>query len=145
MGKRDAQLVTRALYTLADVREAIANGDSDVALDALDEAQEVLESVEHAPGVSVAGASALLGVSEPTVRNWAKHGALRVVPDSAPLQIEAASLHGVSRALNELRKRGTDRDWLRALVDYSHDRQALDSAAVREGTAQLELGELEAA
>ena len=57
MGKRDAQLVTEALFTLVDAREAIENGHADAALDALEEAQEVLISVKHTPGVSVAAAS----------------------------------------------------------------------------------------
>jgi hypothetical protein len=61
MGKRDAQLVTQALYTLGDAREAIESGHRDAALDALDEAEGVLSSVEHAPGVSVASASERLG------------------------------------------------------------------------------------
>ena len=48
MGKRDAQLVTKALYTLVDAREAVANGHRDAALDALDEAQEVLTRAHRA-------------------------------------------------------------------------------------------------
>lgn len=145
MGKRDAQLVTKALYTLEDAREAVENGHRDAALHALDEAKGVLVSVEHTPGVSVAAASEQLGVSEPTIRSWAKRGALRTAPKVSPMQIELTSLHRVSRALAELRERGQDRDWLQSLVDYLHDREALESAALQEGLSQLKRGELEPA
>jgi hypothetical protein len=145
MGKRDAQLVTQALYTLVGAREAIENGHPDAALDALDEAQEVLISVKHTPGVSVVAASEQLGVSEPTIRSWVKRGALVAVPEASPMQIELESLHRVSRALVELRERGRDRDWLQAVVDYLHDRDARKSDAVQKGIAQLKRGQLEPA
>jgi len=145
MGKRDAQLVTEALYTLVDAREAIENGHADAALDALEEAQEVLISVRHTPGVSVAAASQRLGVSEPTIRSWVKRGALKTVPDTRPMQIEPESLHRVTRALAELRERGQDRDWLQALVDHLDDREARGSSVLRKGLAQLKCGQLEPA
>ena len=145
MGKRDAQLVTQALYTLGDAREAIESGRRDAALDALDEAKGVLSSVEHAPGVSVAAAGERLGVSEPTIRSWVKRGALRAVPKSSPVQIEPESLHRVSRALAELRERGQDRDWLQAVVDELHDRETRQSDELRKGISQLKRGQLEPA
>ena len=145
MGKRDAQLVTQALYTLGDAREAIENGHSDAALDALEEAQEALVSVKHTPGVSVAGASERLGVSEPTIRSWVKRGALEAVAGASPMQIDPESLHRVSRALAELRQRGQDRDWLQAVVDELHDREARRSDALRKGISQLKRGQLEPA
>jgi transposase-like protein len=145
MAKRDAQLVTEALYTLADAREAIENGQSEKALDALGEAQEVLDSATHTPGVSVAAASQRLGVSEPTIRNWIARGALQAVPEVSPIQIDPASLHRVNRALTELRERGQDRDWLQALIDALHDREARGSDALREGISQLKRGRLEPA
>jgi Sigma-70, region 4. len=145
MAKRDAQLVTQALYTLVDAREAIESGHRDKALDALNETQEVLISVRHTPGVSVAAASERLGVSEPTIRSWVKRGALRAVPEASPVQIEPESLHQVSRVLLELRERGRDRDWLQALVDHLHDRDARKSDALREGLSQLKRGRLEPA
>lgn len=137
MGKRDEQLVTEALYALAGAREALAGGERDAALDALDEAEQVLVSAEHTPGVSVAAAAGRLGVSEPTIRTWARRGALRAVPGARPVQIEPESLHRAGRALEELRERGQDRDWLQALVDLLHDREAREGDALREGLSQL--------
>lgn len=145
VGKRDAQLVTEALYTLVDAREAIENGHSDAALEALEEAQEALVSVKHTPGVSVTAASERLGVSEPTIRSWVKRGALEAVSEVRPMQIDPQSLHRVSRALAELRGRGRDRDWLGAVVDELHDHEARESDALREGLAQLGRGRLEPA
>jgi transposase len=145
MGKRDEQLITRALYTLVDAREAVEGGHRDAALDALGEAEEVLTSVTHAPGVSVAVASEELGLSEPTVRSWVKRGVLRGVPKASPAQIEPESLHEASRALAELRARGQDRDWLQAVVDHLHDRKVRGSEELREGISQLERGEPEPA
>ncbi len=145
MGKRDAQLVTQALYTLGDAREAIESGHRDAALDALDEAHGVLSSVEHAPGVSVAAASERLGVSEPTIRSWVKRGALQAVPKAGPTQVDPESLHRVARALAELRERGQDRVWLAAVVDELHDREARQGDELREGISQLKRGQLEPA
>lgn len=145
MGKRDAQLVTHVIYTLGGAREAVKNGQREIALEALSEAQDVLDSVDHSPGASVATASAELGVSEPTIRSWVKRGALASVPNASPMQIELESLRRVSRALAELRDRGQDRDWLQAVVDYLHDHEARQSKGLEEGLSQLKRGELEPA
>ena len=51
----------------------------------------------------------------------------------------------VSRALTELRERGQDRDWLQAVVEYLHDREARESDALRKGISQLQRGQLEPA
>ena len=143
MGKRDAQLVTQALYTLSDARQR-SNGQRDAALDALDEAKGAL-SRSTRPGVSVAAAGERLGVSEPTIRSWVKRGALRAVPKASPMQIDPESLHRVSRALSELRERGQDRDWLQAVVDELHDREARQSDALRKGISKRKRGQLEPA
>ena len=95
--------------------------------------------------MSVAAASERLGVSEPTIRSWVKRGALRAVPKSSPMQIDPESLHRVSRALAELRERGKDRDWLQAVVDDLHDREARQSDELRRGISQLKRGQLKPA
>ena len=105
----------------------------------------MLISAKHTPGVSVAAASEQLGISEPTIRSWVKRGALSTVPKASPMQIEPESLHRVSRALSELRERGQGRNWLQAVVDYLHDREARESDALRKGISQLKRGQLEPA
>ena len=53
----------------------------------------------------------------------------------------AAVLH----ALEELRARGDDHDWLAALTDYLHDASDRRSDSVRRGLEELARGDLEAA
>jgi transposase-like protein len=145
MGKRDAQSVTMALISLDDARDALQSGSSDVALRAMQEAHKTLEGIGHAAGVPVAQAARRLGVSVPTVRAWIARGALTAIEGSSPVEIEPESLRSVGRALQELRERGVDREWLQALVDYLDDREARQRPALREGLEQLARGELEAA
>lgn len=145
MGKRDAQSVTMALISLDDARDALASGSRDAAIRAMEEAHQTLEGIGHAAGVPVAQAARRLGVSVPTVRSWIARGALRAINGSSPVEIEPDSLRSVSRALQELRERGQDREWLQALVDYLDDRQARQSPAVKKGLQQLKRGELEPA
>jgi transposase len=145
MGKRDAQFVTMALISLDDARDALVSGSQDAAIRAMDEAHQTLEEIGHAPGVPVAHAARRLGVSVPTVRSWIARGALRAIKGSSPVEIEPESLRSVSHALQELRERGQDREWLQALVDYLDDVAARRSPAVKEGLQQLARGELEPA
>ena len=145
MGKRDAQSVTMALISLHDARDALQSGRRDAAIQAMQEAHRTLEGIGHAAGVPVAHAARRLGVSVPTVRSWIARGALAAIDGSSPVEIEPQSLRSVGRALDELRERGQDRDWLQALVDYLDDRKARQSPALREGLAQLARGELEPA
>lgn len=145
MGKRDAQQVTMALIALEDAHDALKSGHSDAAIQAMQEAHHTLEGVGHAPGVPVAHAARRLGISEPTVRSWITRGALRAITGSSPVQIEPESLRRVGHALDELRERGQDHDWLEAILDYLHDLQTRRSPALKEGLQQLEREELEPA
>jgi len=145
MGKRDAQQITVALMALTDARDALVEDQRDAALQAVETAAGLLESVDHAPGVPVARAAARLGVSDKTVLTWIERGALRAVPDAKPRQVDPQSLRRAARALEELRQRGQNRDWLQALVDYLNDRGARRSDALREGLEELRKGKLEPA
>jgi hypothetical protein len=145
MGKRDAQSVTMALISLDDARDALQSGRRDAAIQAMQEAHDTLEGIGHPAGVPVAQAARRLGVSVPTVRAWIARGALAAIEGSSPVEIEPESLRGVGRALDELRERGQDREWLQALVDYLDDRAARSSPALKEGLEQLARGELEPA
>jgi hypothetical protein len=145
MGKRDAQQITVALMALTDARDAIVEDQPDAALQAVEAAAGLLESVDHAPGVPVARAAAHLGVSDKTVLAWMERGALRAVPDAKPRQVDTQSLRGAARALGELRERGQNRDWVQALVDYLDDRRVRSSDALKEGLEELRKGNLEPA
>lgn len=145
MGKRDAQQITVALMALTDARDALVEDQRDAALQAVEAAACLLESVDHAPGVPVARAAARLGVSDKTVLTWIERGVLRSVPDAKPRKVDPQSLRRAARALDELRRGGQNRDWLQALVDYLDDGGARRSEALREGLDELRKGKLEPA
>jgi transposase len=145
VGKRDAQQITVALMALTDARDALSANQRDAALRAVETAADLLEDVEHAPGVSIARAATRLGVSDKTVLAWIERGALKAVPNAKPRQVDRESLRLAAHAIDELREHGQDRDWLQALVDYIDDRLVRRSDAVREGLDQVRKGDLEPA
>jgi excisionase family DNA binding protein len=148
MGKREGQQVAYAVVELRDARDELAASEADVSstLKLLDDALARLDGVASVPpGLPVAEAAAYLQVSEPTVRDWLKRGALDRVPDAKPVLVERESVRQVRCALEELRERGKDRDWLRALVDYVNDLAVVRSSEVQQGLADIEAGRLEPA
>lgn len=104
-----------------------------------------LRQVAPVDDVPVSVAAGYLGVSQPTVRSWAKRGLLTESPRAKPLRIQADSLQRLRRSLDELRARGQDRDWLASLSDYLEDIADRRSDAVRLGLKELQDGELEPA
>jgi excisionase family DNA binding protein len=97
------------------------------------------------PGLPVAETSRYLGVSEPTVREWLKRGVLGAVPGAKLVLVERDGLRRVHRAVEELRERGQDSDWLRALLDYLDAVAFRQSAAVQQGLAEPAAGHLDPA
>ncbi len=159
MGKREQQHVAYAVVELQDIqdelREAVpsptgaSRRDLDavsVALQRLEETVERLDgAVPSSGGLQVAEAAEYLGVSEPTVRAWLERGLLNAVPASKPAVVERSSLRRVHRAIEELRRRGQDRDWLRALVDVLHDHADRERPEIVAGLDELARGDLEPA
>lgn len=115
------------------------------AIQRLADIQARLAQQPSAAGVPVSEAARYLDVSEPTIRTWAGRGVLERVPDAKPVLIEIASLRRVERALGELRERGHDRDWTRALVDVLHDREERRRPEIVAGLDELRHGMLEPA
>jgi len=166
MGKREQHHVAYAILELEDAYEELraAVGETSqrggraralpdifatqarAALKLIEDVMERLDRDAAAlPGLPVSEAAEYLDVSEPTIRLWLDRGVLRKVPGFKPLLLERSSLRAAHRAVNELRARGQDSDWLRALVDLLHDRIERNSAAVRRGLEEMERGELEPA
>jgi hypothetical protein len=104
-----------------------------------------LRHVARVDDVPVSLAADYLGVSQPTVRAWAKRDLLKRTPGSKPLRVQAASLQRVRHSLDELRARGQDGDWLAGLTDYLEDIADRGSETVRQGLQELEAGKLEPA
>jgi len=154
MTKRTTHDVAFAAAELADARAGLqriplgkrqeaAVGD---ILDRLAGAQARLDrQLPERPGVPVSAAAAYLQVSQPTVRVWAKRGLLMPLDGSKPLLIDLASLRHLAQLIGELRERGHDGDWMRALVDHVHDAGALADADVRQGLKELRRGDLKPA
>ena len=158
MGKREQQQVAYAVVELQDIQDELreaapqpadAGKDSDaisVAVDRLEEAVQRLDrAVPNARGLPVAEAAEYLGVSEPTIRAWLDRSVLGAVAGAKPVLVERSSLRRVHRAVGELRRRGQDRDWLRALVDVLHDHAERERPEIAAGVDELARGELEPA
>jgi len=169
MTRRDQNDVAYAVLALEDARDELGTaalnplGDGATTAAALSEhmhlstqaVERALERIavvqarlqQHlaAPGLPVSEAARYLEVSEPTVRAWLTRGALTPVPTAKPVLVDIASLRRVGHALAELRERGRDRDWTRALVDLLHDHAEQRRPELLEGLAELRRGELEPA
>ncbi len=147
-------LRTTALTALSDgattsaaLRERLQIGTQaiELALQRLADIQARLQQHLAAPGLPVSEAARYLNVSEPTVRAWLTRGALTSVPEAKPVLVDISSLRRVGHALAELRERGRDRDWTRALVDLLHDHAERRRPELLEGLDELRRGELEPA
>jgi excisionase family DNA binding protein len=148
MGKREKQQVAYAVLELEDARDELTASGKDFS-STVKRIEDVVARLDSdglaTPGLPVSDAATYLKVSEPTVREWLKRGALSSVPGAKPVLVERDSLRQVHRALDELRERGKDRDWLRAFVDYVHDLAVIRSPEVQQGLADIEAGRLEPA
>ena len=133
--------------TSAALRDRLQTGAQAIehALERLAEVQARLQQHVGAQGLPVSDAARYLHVSEPTVRAWLARGPLSAVPDAKPVLVEIASLRRVGHALAELRERGRDRDWTRALVDLLHDHAERQRPELLQGLVELRRGELEPA
>lgn len=148
MGKRDKQQVARVVVELEDARDELAASDGDFS-SVIAQLDKVVARLDHealaTPGLPVSEAAAYLQLSEPTVRDWLKRGALKSVPGAKPVLVERESLRSVRRAVDELRERGTDADWLGSLLDYIDDMAIRRSPGVQRGLEELAAGRVEPA
>jgi hypothetical protein len=169
MTRRSQHDVTFAVVALEDAREelsttatAVSNDDATTTAALREQLEMSTQAIEHAlqrmadvqsrlqqhltaPGLPVSDVAHYLNVSEPTVRAWLTRGALTPVPGAKPVLVEVASLRRAGHALAELRERGRDRDWTRALVDLLHDHGDRRRPELLEGLDELRRGELEPA
>jgi hypothetical protein len=98
---------------------------------------------EGLPGVRLSVAAGLLGVSERTVRDWAKRGPLDLVPDAKPARVSTTSLARVVPLVKQLQAMGQDRDLLRALVERLEDERVRSLPRVKKSLKQMERGDYE--
>jgi hypothetical protein len=85
-------------------------------------------------------AARLLGLSERTVRAWAKQGVLAVAQRSPRLLLDLQSVHEVRHIVQELRALGKDRDLLDEVWRRLSDAALLDRRDLGESIEQMRQG-----
>jgi hypothetical protein len=86
-------------------------------------------------------AARLLGLSEKTMRAWAKAGVLEVAQRKPRLLLDVRSVHTVSHILRDLRAHGKDRDLLEEVWRRLSDTALLERGDLRESVEQMRRGE----
>jgi ATP-dependent exoDNAse (exonuclease V) beta subunit len=86
-------------------------------------------------------AARLLGLSEKTIRAWAKAGVLTVTQRSPRLLLDVQSVHRISHLLRELRAAGKDRDLLDEVWHRINDQALLARNDLTESIEQMRRGE----
>jgi hypothetical protein len=86
-------------------------------------------------------AARLLGLSEKTIREWAKQGVLAVAQRSPRLLLDLQSVHEVRRIVQDLRALGKDRDLLDEVWRHLSDAALLDLPDLGESIQQMRRGE----
>src|SRR5215471_11445911 len=86
-------------------------------------------------------AARLLGLSEKTIRAWAKQGVLAVAQRSPRLLLDLQSVHEVSHILGDLRALGKDRDLLDEVWRRLSDATLLDRPDLGESIQQMRQGQ----
>ena len=86
-------------------------------------------------------AARLLGLSERTVRAWAKQGVLAVAQRSPRLLLDLQSVHEVRHIVQELRALGKDRDLLDEVWRHLSDAALRDRPDLGESIEQMRRGE----
>jgi len=95
------------------------------------------------PGISVATAARVLGLSAQSVRAWVEAGVLDTMPGSQPLKVTTSRLAEVASLVQRLRRAGRDRDLLGAVVDRSEDERVMAHPRICRSLEQLHRGQVE--
>jgi hypothetical protein len=85
-------------------------------------------------------AARLLGLSERTIRTWAKQGVLAVAQHSPRLLLDLQSVHQVRHIVQDLRAVGKDRNLLDEVGRRLSDAALLDRADLSESIEQMRPG-----
>lgn len=119
---------------------ALESGDDAGAKAAVEKAREL--RLKAAPPVPVSVAATLLGVSGPTVRDWADRGLLEdATRKKGPRALSLDSVLRVGRDLYELRLLGRDRELRDALLERIDDRLTAEDPAVLRSLRQARSGD----
>lgn len=122
---------------LSAVKTALDSEQKDKATKLLAEAKEAL--FEISPGVPAALAATIIGVSEPTVRDWAYRGILRSTK-TKPMKLSLDSVYYVKKIVEELRQRGQDAGFRNALLAAIDDQMTLQESSFQRSLRQMHEG-----
>jgi DNA-binding transcriptional MerR regulator len=93
-------------------------------------------------GVRISVASAILGVSTPTLRRWADLGILEDVDEDPIRRVSLESVLRLRPLLHQLRRLGQRRNLLEAVLARFEDRGTLADRTLLESVEQMRRGEL---
>lgn len=124
---------------VADARLALDATDPEVSRAFLYEILHRAQGLNDG-GISVADAADVLGISEPTVRNWLTRGVLERVDRSGPTKITESSLGETLAAVTNLRELKGDKRKMRLVLDALEDRRV--RAQLEASIAELGAGDL---
>ncbi len=92
--------------------------------------------------IDVAAAALALGVSEPTVRAWARRGLMDITGEQ-PMTLGFASVVKLRRNLERLRETASSEKRWQALLAAAADQRELAEPGAREGLAEALAGKSE--
>jgi hypothetical protein len=145
MTKREQRALVAGFMTLEDTlhrtEDALANGSVEQARSELQETQHAIAAMRPAE-IDVAQAATALGVSEPTVRAWARRG-LIAVTRQRPMTLAFASFVDLRRDLERLRETASSEKRWQSLLAAASDQRELAEPGAREGLAEALAGNTE--
>jgi hypothetical protein len=145
MTKQEQRALAAGFITLDDTlhrtEDALQNGTVKQALSELQETQHAVAAMRPA-GIDVAQAATALGVSEPTVRAWARRGLMDVVREQ-PMILAFGSVVDLRRDLERLRGTAASEKRWQSLLAAAADQRELAEPGAREGLADTLAGNTE--
>jgi hypothetical protein len=127
--------------TLHRTEDALQNGSVEQALSELQETQHAVAAMRPAE-IDVAQTATALGVSEPTVRAWARRGLINVIRER-PMALAFGSVVDLRRDLERLRETASSEKRWQSLLAAAADQRELAEPGAEEGLAEALAGNTE--
>lgn len=118
-------------------RRAAGRGDSETAAELEDFAWRMVRASDP---VTLSYAEQVLGVSNPTVRDWVRAGILED-SEGAPQRVGLESLARTRNIVRELREAGQNRDLMAAVMSRLEWEELQEDGRFRESVGQMQRGE----
>jgi hypothetical protein len=145
MTRREQRALAAGFMTLEETlhrtEDALQNGSVEQALSELQESQHTVAAMRPAT-IDVAQAAVALGVSEPTVRAWARRGLIDVITER-PMTLAFPSVVDLRRDLERLRETASSEKRWQSLLAAAADQRELAEPGAREGLAEALAGNTE--